>query len=202
MKKLILGAVAMSLLASSVACASPLKSLEQGKAKIDASLSLSPSLKGEYKGATSDLDGKTRYRFGATYGLGNHLGLDYVYAAHAGDYDSSVQSHQLNLLYQFNPNIAGFAGYVHNRGKWGGWDNSTNGYQIGVQGRMDLAERTSAWAKFGIGNTITHYEIGLGYDLTSNLEANLTYNDTKYKDFDHDVDYKTHGINLGVTYKF
>ena len=42
-----------------------------------------------------------------------------------------------------------------------------------------------SWAKFGYGNTITQYELGVGYELAKNWEANVFYNDTKYKDFSH-----------------
>jgi len=202
MKKVILGTVALSLVVSSVALAAPLAKLEQGKGKIDASLSLGASLKDEAHGEKIDLGGKTRYRAGATYGLGNNLGLDYVYASNAGDRDSSVQSHQINLMYQLNNYITAFGGYVYNKAEVGGWNNNTNGYQVGLQGRMDLAPRTVGWAKFGIGNTITQYELGVGYDLTHNWEANLFYNDSKYKDFDDDTNMKTHNVNLGVSYKF
>lgn len=202
MKKAVLGAVVLSLMVSSVAMASPLAKLEQGKGKIDASLTLGPSIKAEQHGDKTDLGGKTRYRVGATYGLGNNVGLDYVYAANAGDNDSSVQSHQINLMYQINNYVTAFGGYIYNKAEMGGWNNNTNGYQLGLQGRMDLAKRTVGWAKFGIGNTITQYEVGVGYDLTHNWEANLFYNDSKYKDFNNDIDMKTHNVNLGVSYKF
>ena len=125
---------------------------------------------------------------------------------HAGDIGSSLKSHQLNLMYQFNPNVAAFAGYVHNRveadAKTGGTVSDTeNGYQVGVLGRIAIAKRTSAWASVGVGNKITAYEIGVGYDLTKNFDVNLFYNDTKYKGMDG-ADFKTHNVNLGVTYHF
>ena len=199
MKKLVTGVVLLGVLLSSTAFASPLAKIEQGKGKIDAAVSIAPGMKED----GHDLDGKTRYRFGATYGISDNLGLDYLYAANAGDNDSSVQSHQINLLYQFNPYVAGFGGFVWNKFKMNSYgDDTTNGYQLGLQGRYGLNDKTTAWAKFGAGNTILQYEVGVGYDLTKNWEANLFYNDTKYKDFDHDVDVKTHSINLGVSYKF
>jgi opacity protein-like surface antigen len=199
MKKILTGVVVLGVLVSSTAFASPLTKIEQGKGKIDAAVSISPRM----KTGDTDLNGKTRYRFGATYGVSDNLGLDYVYAANAGNHDSSVQSHQINLLYQFNPYVAGFGGFVWNKFKMNGYgDDTTNGYQVGVQGRYGLNDKTAAWAKFGIGNTITQYEIGVGYDLTKNWEANLFYNDSKYKDFSNDASVKTHSINLGVSYKF
>ncbi len=202
MKKIILGTLVAGLLVSSVGFASPLSKIEAGKGKIDASLSFGSGLKGEANDLSRDLNGKTRYRLGATYGLSDKLAVDYLYAAHAGDYDSSVQSHQVNLLYQLNPNVGVFGGYVHNRGEINNYSNSTNGYQVGALGRLALNDKTSAWAKFGIGNTITQYEVGVGYELTKDWEANLFYNDTKYRDFDRDLSFKTHSINLGATYKF
>ena len=201
MKKILLGAVALSLLATSAAYAAPMTSMEKGKGKVDAAFTMGSSLKGEGEGESIDFGGNNRYRLGATYGLGDKLGIDYKYAAHAGDYDSSVQSHQLNLMYQFNPNVAAFVGYVHNRAKVLGASNTQNGYQVGVLGNMKIAKRTTAWASIGLGNKITAYEIGVGYDLTKNFDVNLFYNDTKYKGFDG-ADFKTHGVNLGVTYHF
>ena len=200
-KKILLGAVALSLLATSAAYAAPMTSMDKGTGAIDASFSMGSSLEAEYRGESFDLDGNSRYRLGATYGLGDKLGIAYKYACHAGDYDSSVQSHQLNLMYQFNPNVTAFAGYVHNRGEIENSSDTQNGYQVGVLGRMEIAKRTSAWASIGVGNKITAYEVGVGYDLTNNFDVNLFYNDTKYKDFDG-PDFKTHGVNLGVTYHF
>ena len=201
MKKIVLGVVAASLLVTSAAYAAPMTSMDKGTGKIDAAFTMGSSLKGEGNGQSADFGGNNRYRLGVTYGLGDKLGIDYKYAAHAGDYDSSVQSHQLNLMYQFNPNVAAFAGYVHNRAKVEGDSNTQNGYQVGVLGNMKIAKRTTAWASIGVGNKITAYEIGVGYDLTKNFDVNLFYNDTKYKGFDA-ADFKTHGVNLGVTYHF
>jgi len=206
MKKILLGAVALSLLATSAAYAAPMTSMDKGTGKVDAAFSMGSSLKGEGDGESIDFGGNNRYRLGATYGLGDKLGIDYKYAAHAGDYGSSLQSHQLNLMYQFNPNVAAFAGYVHNRveadAKAGGTVSDTeNGYQVGVLANMKIAKRTTAWASIGVGNKITAYEIGVGYDLTKNFDVNLFYNDTKYKGFDG-ADFKTHNVNLGVTYHF
>ncbi len=202
MKKLLLGTLVAGLLVSSVGFASPLSKIEAGKGKIDASLSFGSGLKATGDNVDQDLGGDTRYRLGATFGISDKLALDYLYASHEGDHSSSVQSHQTSLIYQFTPNFDVFGGYVYNKGKYYGNSDSTSGYQVGAIGKIGLNERTNAWAKFGIGNTITQYEIGLGYDITKNWEANLFYNDTKYKDFEHDGSFKTHSINLGATYKF
>lgn len=205
MKKITLGVSVLSLLAASVVYAAPMTNMDQGTGKIDASFSLGPSFKVEEYGWTRDMDGKTRGRLGLTYGLGDKIGIDYKYVGHAGDVlDSSLQSNQLNLMYQFNPNIAAFAGYVHTRLKvpGGNIEDSQNGYQVGVLGRMDIAQRTSAWASIGVGNKITAYEVGVGYDLTHNFDLDLFYTNTKYRGFDYGIDAKTHGVNLGVTYHF
>ncbi len=200
MKKLVAGVVVLGVLFTSTAFASPLAKLEAGKGNIDASVSISPRMKAQ----GVDLDGKTRYRFGATYGIGDRIGLDYLYAANAGDkYDSSVKSHQINLMYEINPYVTAFGGFVLNKLKMNGYgDDNTNGYQLGLQGKYGIADKSTAWAKFGYGNTITQYELGVGYELAKNWEANVFYNDTKYKDFSHDMAVNTHSINIGATYKF
>lgn len=201
MKKIIAGIMILGVMASSTAFASPLAKLEAGKGKIDASYSFGAGMK-----STNDVDleGKNRYRFGATYGVGDNMAVDYTYAANAGSkFDSSVQSHQINLDYQLNPYVTAFGGYIWNKLKANGYGNdTTNGYQVGLIGRYGFNDKTTGWAKFGIGNTITQYEVGVGYDLTQNWEANLFYNDSKYKDFSGDANVKTHSINLGVSYKF
>ncbi len=200
MKKIIAGLIIVGVMASSTAFASPLAKLEAGKGKIDASLSISPGMKAN----GVDLDAKTRYRFGATYGIGENMAVDYVYASNAGSIlDSSVQSHQFNLDYQFNPYITAFGGFVWNKLKATGYGtDNTSGYQVGVQGRYPFNDKATGWAKVGVGNTITQYEVGVGYDLTNNWEANLFYNDSKYRGFEHDTSVSTHAINLGVSYKF
>jgi outer membrane immunogenic protein len=204
-KNVLVISVLSTLLVASVVYASPMTEMKQGTGKIDASFSLGPSFKAEEYGWTSDMDGKTRGRLGITYALGDKFGIDYKYVGHAGDFlDSSLQSNQLNLIYQFNPNVEAFAGYVHSRLKIpeGNIENSQNGYQVGVLGRMDIAKRTSAWASVGVGNKITAYEIGVGYDLTHDFDLNLFYNDTKYRGFDYGIDAMTHSVNLGITYHF
>lgn len=203
MRKIIAGLMVLGVMASSTAFASPLAKLEAGKGKIDASLSLSPGFKGEGGGRTEDLDGKTRYRLGAVYGIGDNMALDYTYAAHEGNKEgATVQSHQINLDYQLNDYVTAFGGYIFNKLKTDYYDDTTNGYQVGLVGRYGFNDKTTGWAKFGIGNTITQYEVGVGYDLTNNWEANLSYNDSKYKDFKGDNAAKTHAVNLGVSYKF
>ena len=206
-KGIVLGVMAATLLTSAVVYASPMTSMEKGTGKVDASLAFGSSLLVDEGDVSGDLDGKNRYRLGATYGLGDKWGIEYKYVNNEAKYENfSLQSNQLNVLYQFNPNVAAFAGYVNNRGKveYGEGEDgkaSQSGYQVGVLGRMDIAKRTSAWASIGVGNVITAYEVGVGYDLTHNFDLNLFYNDTKYKDLGG-LDIKTHSVNLGVTYHF
>ena len=226
MKKNIMLALVLGLIPASLAAASPLAEIAPGRAQIDANVTLGSSLKVERDGHTIDFDGDTRYRVGATVGISDGLGLDYTYASHEGDDNASVQSLQVNkvyqkntfatlggeenasgrggggnLVYQFIPYLYGFGGYVRNRAHHRGYTDNTNGFQVGATGRLPLG-KTTPWAKFGIGNTITQYEVGVGYAITDNWEANVSYNDSKYKDFSGDTDVKTHGVNVGVSYKF
>lgn len=107
MKKNIMLALVLGLIPASLAAASPLAEIAPGRAQIDANVTLGSSLKGERDGHTIDFDGDTRYRVGATVGISDGLGLDYTYASHEGDDNASVQSHQVNLVYQFNPYLYG-----------------------------------------------------------------------------------------------
>ena len=206
MKKNVLGAITLSLLVTSAAYAAPMTSMDKGTGKVDASFSFGPYFQAEEAGYALNLDGDTSNRLGATYGLGNNLGIDYKYVSHTGNvFNTSLQSNQLNLMYQVTPNVAAFAGYVNNRIKNNNGEASTSGYQVGVLGRTEIAKRTSAWASIGVGNVITAYEVGVGYDLTHNFDLNLFYNDTKYKgfsDYGNNLSANTHSVNLGVTYHF
>lgn len=202
MQKIIIAAAVMSLLPMTLASASPLAKIAPGAAQIDANVTVGTHLEGQKDGHSVDFDGDTRYRAGATVGIADNLGLDYTYAAHEGNENASVQSHQVNLVYQFNPYLYGFGGYVRNRAKLHGYHDNTSGYQVGAIGRLPITDKTTGWAKFGIGNTITQYEVGVGYAFTDNWEGNISYNDSKYKDFSGDIDAKTHGVNVGVSYKF
>lgn len=201
MKKIIASVMALGLIPVGLAGASPLAEIAPGRAQIDANVTIGASLKGEHKGHTVDFDGDSRYRVGGIVGIGDNLGLEYIYSAHEGDDDASVRSHQVNLVYQFNPYLYAFGGYVRNRAEHRSYEDNTNGYQVGAIGRLPLG-KTTPWARFGIGNTITQYEVGVGYAMTDNWEANVSYNDSKYKDFSGDTDMKTHGVNVGVSYKF
>ena len=206
MKKtgILLGVMMATLLTSAVVHASPMTSMEKGTGKVDASLAFGSSVVADLGShGTHDFDGKNRYRLGATYGLGDKWGIEYKYVNNEAEFvDFSLQSNQLNAIYQFNPNVAAFAGYVNNRANTDEERKSSqSGYQVGVLGRMEVAKRTSAWASIGVGNVMTAYEVGVGYDLTNNFDLNLFYNDTKYKDIEG-LDIKTHSLNLGVTYHF
>lgn len=202
MKKIVLTAAVLSLLPLTLASASPLAKIAPGAAQVDANLTVGASLKGKQNGHEVDFDGDARYRLGGMVGIADNLGLEYMYAAHEGDDDASVQSHQINLVYQFNPYLYGYGGYARNRAKQHGYHDSTSGYQVGAIGRLPITDKTTGWARVGTGNTLTQYEIGVGYAFADDWEANVSYNDSKYKDFDGDIDAKTHGVNIGVSYKF
>lgn len=139
MKKNIMLALVLGLIPASLAAASPLAEIAPGRAQIDANVTLGSSLKGERDGHTIDFDGDTRYRVGATVGISDGLGLDYTYASHEGDDNASVQSHQVNLVYQFNPYLYGFGGYVRNRAHHRGYTDNTNGFQLVQQAVCPLA---------------------------------------------------------------
>lgn len=202
MNKMMMATAVLSLLPLTVAYASPLANIAPGAAKIDANVTVGTSLKWKQDGHTTNYDGNSRYRVGGTVGIADNLGLDYHYSAHEGNQDASVQSHEVSLIYQFNPYLYGYGGYVRNRIKQHGYHDNNSGYQVGAIGRLPITEKTTGWAKFGAGNNITQYELGVGYAFTDNWEANVSYNDSKYKDFKGDIDAKTHEVNVGVSYKF
>lgn len=236
MKKQILLTLGLTmLLLTSLSFASPLDNYDQGNVAIDLSLSISPDIKMENSTDSYKLDAKNRLSTGITYGLGNKLAVQYKYADNKSKDDVyispfgagylkqtasvGIEAHELNLLYQVNPNFSAFVGwtratvkfngasewndYVGNAGSVSGKESqSQNGYQVGVIGQTKLADNLTGWASLGAGNKILAYELGVGYDIAKNTELNLFYRHAKYKDFNDSGNAITKGLGLGVTLKF
>lgn len=230
-KHVVIGLTAAMSISAVVACASPMDSYEQGKIAIDLGMSISPTVE---SGIDDGFDGKNRFYGGITCGLGDGWGVQYKYADSKGNewedfssggiastaaFDLRLKAQEFNVLYQVDKNHTAFLGYTHNKHQLdsvatlGGvtlldFSNTTSnsGYQIGIIGRYDLGNRMTGWASVGLGNKRTTWELGLGYDITDNVEWNISYNDMKFKDLDSPFGgtftAKSRGVRTGVTVKF
>jgi len=219
MKKKVLLALAAAMAITSVSFASPLSNYEKGSVAFDLNTSISSDVEIDANNFSRSIDAKNRLGAGITYGIGDNLALKYKYSDNKSkDFnllDSKVNAqligHELNVLYQIDPNVSAFVGYTRSTGKinFAGSNLSENqsksGYHVGIIGQTRITDDVTAWASVSAGNRVTGYEIGIGYDVAQNTELNLFYRHTKYKDFNAlkmDVDFTTKGLGAGVTFRY
>lgn len=239
MKKKVLLTLAAAMAVTSVTFASPLTNYDKGSTTLDINTSISPKIELSVNGMSESDDSKERLGAGISYGLGNKFALQYKYLDNKTkeylvdeyigfDYENTtlnakLTGHEINVLYQINPNVSAYVGMTRSTAKVTVTENygpnpgnitdsesasesqSKNGYQVGLVGQTKLADKLTGWASVSAGNRVNAYEIGLGYDVAKNTELNLFYREVKYKDFDFDdtkLDVTTKGLGAGVTFKF
>jgi opacity protein-like surface antigen len=240
MKKKVLLTLAAAMAVTSVAFASPLTNYDKGSLALDLNTSISPKAELTIDGISESDDSKERLGAGVSYGLGNKFALqykfldnkskDYLLYEYSDPFDygnltlnAKLTGHEINVLYQINPNVSAYVGVTRSTAKVTVTENygpnpgnitdseslsesqSKNGYQVGLVGQTKLADKLTGWASVSAGNRVNAYEIGLGYDVAKNTELNLFYREVKYKDFNFDdtkLDVTTKGLGAGVTFKF
>lgn len=79
-------------------------------------------------------------------------------------------------------------------------NDSTWKTQIGVQKRFKLTDKTSAYTNVFWSKDFLDQDLGLAYELTSNLELNLGYYNTK-TDHIGGSSPRSEGISVGATFK-
>lgn len=218
--KIIALALGIMILLTSAALAAPVTDLEKGKVAIDVAAT-KPQVDGEAYGEKLSFDKKTNWDAGLTVGLSDKWGLQYkyqksntntktFYGVYPGKVDSKVQ--EFNVLYQFNPNLIGFAGVHKLSGSFydGGFKNdleSENKWQVGVTGVTKLGGKLSGWATVAAGKNNVSYEIGLAQALAKNWDLNFFYRHKKFNDMEvqgwsETADVTIAGFGVGVTAKF
>ncbi|WP_312201401.1 outer membrane beta-barrel protein [Anaerospora hongkongensis] len=240
MKKKVLLTLAAAMAVTSVAFASPLTNYDKGSLALDLNTSISPKAELTVDGMSESDDSKERLGAGISYGLGNKFALQYKFLDNkTQDYllyeysdpfnydnltfNAKLTGHELNVLYQINPNLSAYVGWTRSTLKATLTENygpnpgnitesesisdkrSNNGYQVGLVGQTKLADKLTGWASLSAGNKVNAYEIGVGYDVAQNTELNFFYREVKYKDFNYDdtkLDVKAKGLGAGVTFKF
>lgn len=205
MKKLIL--IVVFLLAfSGVGLASPLMDYSQGKGSIDLT----------WRNAENSADGYSFEKKGnldaaVTVGLGNKFAFQYRnFEPKSKDsyaYGSNLKFalNEFNVLYKLDKNVAAFAGYVTTKATYNDWyysdSRSKNMWQVGVVGSTQIAPKTTLWGSVAAGNnSLSNWEVGVGYAFASNMEFNVNYREIKANV--EDTDFKTKGLGFGLTYKF
>lgn len=218
------------ILSSGAVSASPLTNYSAGKAVIDLNYSQGKldnsggKTDGSYNWSSS-YDGKSKWDFSGTVGLGNRFALQYAqsspesktYNDFIGDYDFSykLSTKEFNVFYQLNENVSAYTGFVQAKGSWNYSDTgeiSTDMrkiWQVGIQGYKKIAPNLTGFASVGVGSGFTAYKIGLGYEVARNLEINAWYDYMKVKDMasrayskDYMEDATVKGMKYGITYKF
>ena len=230
MKKTILVTLCLVVLLTSVAVASPLMDYSVGKAAIDlnysrAKLDNSGAMVGGFYKWDNSYDGKGKWDFAGTIGLGKGFAFQYAqsspqsktYYDFIGDYDVNYKlcMTEFTVFYQLNPNISAYTGLVKAKGTW---NYSTTGelstdtkniWQFGVQGYKKFDSKLTGFASAGVGRGFSAYKIGLGYEVVPNLEINAWYDYKKVKDMatqdsfiSYSEDATVKGMKYGITYKF
>ena len=179
--------------------ASPLKSYNAGNVAISAGLNAPTSLNFTEH---ANYGKKGSFYAGATAGLGHNLGLNYKYNQYKTSEDPSETANQVNLMYKVLPWLDIYGGYVNAKTDVNGSSHTSNSGQVGLQARYDIPLLFTVWGNVGVGNKLNSYEFGVSKALLNNLELDLSYYDSRFKDIEQGGDMKAHGLNLGLTVKF
>ncbi len=193
-------------------------------------------------GLSRDFDGDSNNEFGLTVGIGNKWGLQYRQYNPTGNiwsgsistvnlnFDAKIRTDEFNLLYGFNKNFAGFIGVARTQagisaaanGTFGSitipelWSEHRNNFQIGFVGSYKIADKTHFWGLASVSSDYRNWEAGVSYDISKDLQFNLSYRDTRYEKLkfasvnltspdvgvDLTTDVTVKGLGVGLTYKF
>lgn len=221
MKKKVLAFVAASMLVSSVGFAAPLNDFSQGKVAVDLTYRNTDSSMSTAS-FSQDFDKKYNLDLGLTVGLGNNLAFQYKHfdgkskdttLPNAKIANAKMNMNEYNVLYGLGNNVAVYAGLATFKGEMnnlttpsdGGSSDTNNRWQLGVMDTVQLGDKTSAWAKVGVGKDLTSWEVGVGYAIDKNVDFNVDYRSIEAKKLSGErgeSDMKLKGLGFGVTYKF
>lgn len=201
MKKILAVLAAAAALTGSV-YASPLTQWKDGETEINLTMWDSETETSRYSS-----DGEWNFGGGITYGITDKWAAQYQYTGISTDHTNGT-IHEINGLYSFHPQVAGFVGLQHislsdfpNRA-FGSSDQTNNVLQAGVIARQPLTDGLDLYAKGGIGTESTSmWEAGVDLALDKNLDLNAGYRYLNTKgDSSRNVSYK--GFMAGVSYRF
>ncbi|MBP2651219.1 MAG: hypothetical protein H6Q74_2044 [Firmicutes bacterium] len=214
------------LMISSIGFAAPMTDFSLGKVQLDAMKypSLNMDIRGQNGGeyaTDSTPSAKNNFDYGITAGLGSNFALQYKNnkADAYYDYNSDasyckMREKELNVLYKVDKSSAVFIGMT--RSKLDLVDNvygnnysgtTTKGYQVGLQTTVPISEKINGYAVASVGTKVTSFELGLAYKISNNIDFNMSYLNSKYKDLVNEystekADYAAAGVGAGVSYRF
>ena len=179
--------------------ASPLKNYDRGHFSVDAGGTIPASLHfSEYMNSKK----AASFYFGATAGLGGSTALNYRMNRYRTGGSEKITANQLNLMYKLLPQLAVYAGYVNTKTNVNGTSGSSNSGQVGLQARVDIPLLFTVWGQAGVGNKLNSWEIGVSKALFNNIDLNISYYDSIFKNLSQGGEAKARGINAGVSVKF
>ena len=201
MKKKVLSALVATMVVGSVTAMAAPAEIQEGQWNITMGSSISPSTDtGGY-----DADGDSGFYGNVTYGLTDDWAIQYDYSHYGyndGGIDAKGDASEVNVLYKLSPHLNAYAGYVYYGEDYGGDGYDTNGYQVGLQGWYQIADKVKVFGKAGIGNNSQVYEIGAGYALADTWDLDVSYRYADYEDVRGSADITYDVIRLGITTKY
>lgn len=229
MKNKITISLLCTLFVAHAGVASPLTDYSEGKIAVEVGIQ-SPTISENYHDsviAIPDANRRSTTSFGITTGLGNKLAIQYksfspkskdTNYANITTFNTKLDSKEYNVLYKLNKNVSIFTGMTQVKGTQeingnadtDGGSASTqrkNIWQIGCMSMVPVAEKTTAFASTAIGSNLIAYKLGIGYEMSKNLDFDVYYNYNQYKnlhwEFDNgQSDFTIKGVGYGITYKF
>lgn len=204
----------MTLVAGGAVSAAPATNYENGATTVELGAMLAPDLKVEVGNNSTTGDDKTRFYGGVTVGLGNNYALSYNYAENKADHmggsyvSGKLTTHDVNVNYKINDNLYAYVGdMIYNaKAKVGTSEASKtkNNFQAGVRYVGKPVERLGWWAGLGGGENHFKAEVGASYNLTQNVDFDLSYKYLKVNKLAgvNGFDAKASGLYTGVTLHF
>ncbi len=201
MNKILGLVIILLIMAANVCLASPLTDYAFGKVSLGVNFGV-PSLTADNWHTKTKLN----VDYHVTAGLGFGYAVQYIYNDFKPktyiDGVDQLKAQQVNLLTNelkvLGGNISAFVGGSKTQIVG---DTAKNGIVAGLIGSVPIAPNTHAYATVSTGHYLDGYEVGIGYNLTRNMEVNLNYRNTNYKGL-APGDILEKGSYGGVVYKF
>ncbi len=223
MKKVV-GILTCLMLFTTMALASPLMEYSEDNGSVDLTWRKTADTLSA-PGVSATLPKKSSLDAALTFGFGDNLGFQYRYFAPKSPDDSTqrapavvnarLTTREFNLLSKVDKNMTGFVGMVVAKGNQSvvapaafnesADSKSRNLWQIGVIGTASIAEKTTLWGSAGAGRDLVNWEVGVGYQVSTDLELNLSYRSIKADNLDFNggkVDVEGKGLGFGVTVRY
>lgn len=200
MKKKVLSALLATMVVGSVTAMAAPAEIEEGKWDVTIGASFSPN--SEYDG--TDFDGDSGFYGNVTYGMDDQWAIQYDYSHYgysARGIEGKGDASEVNVLYELNPNLNAYVGYVYYGENFAGHGYHNDGFQVGLQGWYPLADKVNLFGKVGVGNNSQVYELGAAYKFVDDWGLDVSYRWAEYEDIGGG-DYQFDGVRAGISTTF